>query len=55
MVMELKLDGEARIKIDLPVVLRRQLARRSLAMGIDLPTLIYQILQQDCCGKEYDF
>jgi hypothetical protein len=50
--MELKPYDEVRLNIELPADVRRQLARRSLALGVDLSTLIRQILQEKCEWEE---
>lgn len=48
MKMEFKSDDQVRVNIDLPVRLRRQLARQSVEMDTDLQSLIFDILQRDC-------
>jgi len=55
MVMENTLDGEVRVNIDLPPVLRRKLARQSVEMDTDLQSLIRQIIECECAREEYDF
>ncbi len=44
-----------RVDIELPADVRRQLARRSLAMGTDLTSLIYHILLEDCSKEKHEF
>lgn len=55
MVMDLKFDDDVCINIDLPSALRRQLALRSLERGMDLQSLILEVIQNECSGKECDF
>ena len=48
MKVELKSHDEVRVNIELPVTLRRQLARRSVEKDMDLHSLIIQILKSNC-------
>jgi hypothetical protein len=48
----MKVEHEMRLHIDLPVVLRRQLARRSVQMDIDLESLILKIIENDFISEK---
>jgi len=55
MVMENTFDGEVRVNIDLPPVLRRKLARQSVERNIDLQSFIRQIIERECTREEPSF
>jgi hypothetical protein len=54
-VMEFNYFDEVRVDIELPADMRRKLARRSVAMGTDLCSLIYQIILEDCSKEKHEF
>lgn len=54
MVWDFKCSDEVRFEMDLPLGLRRRLARLSVERNMDLQTLIHEILE-GACEKDFNF